>query len=82
MTQDPAVPEPSVRLRIVLALLRVAAGRSGVASVAWHGAGFTYHLAVSREPGDDQVVNVDQDPDALGGADAVQLLREHLRAQP
>jgi hypothetical protein len=79
---DPDVPEPSVRLRVVLALLRVAAGRRGYAGVVWHGAGFTYRLAVTREPGDDLAVDVDVDPDALGGADAVHLLREHLRPHP
>jgi len=67
-----AVPTPRVRLRLVMALLRLAAGRRGHASVTWHGAGFTYALAAVREDGDDLVVIVA----------AVADLVDRLRTQP
>jgi hypothetical protein len=76
------VPEPRVRLRVVLGLLRVLAGRRGYAGVSWHGAGFTYRLLTTRTPEDDPEVAIDADPDALGGAEAAQQLRERLRTQP
>jgi hypothetical protein len=80
MTQDAAVTEPTVRLRLVLALLRILAGRRGRAGVTWHGAGFTYLLTVVREDGDDQLVGVDSDPDAIGGDVAIVELRRRLRS--
>jgi hypothetical protein len=77
--QDQGVPEPPVRLRVVLALLRVLAGRRGYAFVIWHGAGFTYRLSVVREPGDDSRIEANLDPAAPGGAEALEQLRERLR---
>jgi hypothetical protein len=81
-TQDAGVTEPRVRLRLVLALLRIIAGRRGHASVSWHGAGFTYVLGAIREPGDDTAVEFDPDPAAPGVIDTMQRLREHLAHQP
>ena len=76
---DGEVLEPPVRLRLVLALLRVLAGRRGHADVTWHGAGFAYRLAVVREPGDDEQVVVGFDPAAPGAGEALEELRDRLR---
>jgi hypothetical protein len=80
--QDQDVPEPTVRLRLALALLRILAGRRGHASVRWHGAGFTYTLHATREPGDDTAVEFDWDGAAPGAAEALDELRDRLRTQP
>lgn len=79
---DGDVPEPTVRLRLALALLRVLAGRRGHASVRWHGAGFTYTLHATRQAGDDTTVDVDFDPAAPGADEALAELRDRLRAHP
>lgn len=72
--QDPDVAQPHVRLGTFLALLRVLAGRRGVAGIVWNRHGFTYSVIVEREistPG----VALDTDPDAIGGPEArAQLL--------
>lgn len=74
--QDQDVHHPSVRLRAVLALLRVVAGRRGWAHVRWSGAGFTYRISVVRQPPRDYAL--DADPDALNGDRAADELRGHL----
>lgn len=60
--QDSAIREPRVRLRRLLVLARLLAGRRGRSSVVWHGAGFTYELTARRDPGSDPArVEVDAD---------------------
>lgn len=72
--QDPAVPPgPRVRLRLVMALLRIAAGRRGRASVQWSGQGFTYGLVALRST--PQPYTLDADPDAVGGGEVADRLR-------
>jgi hypothetical protein len=80
--QDAGVREPRARLRRVLSLLRLLGGRRGVASVTWHGAGYTYTLWAVREPNaDPTIVDVDADEtddDLLGAARDVEDLRARL----
>jgi hypothetical protein len=75
---DPAVPlGPRVRLRLLLALLRIAAGRRGWAGLRWSGQGFVYTVRVMRAV--PQSYSLDADPDAVGldeVADRVRALIE------
>jgi len=80
--QDNDIQEPSVRLRYVLALLRIIAGRRGHSAVKWHNAGFTYTLHATREPGNDALVTLDDDATAIGVDEARYELRARLRTQP
>jgi hypothetical protein len=65
VVHDPAVPPgPRVRLRLVLALLRIASGRRGWASVRWSGQGFVYTVKVMRAL--PKAYTLDADPDAIG----------------
>jgi hypothetical protein len=80
VTQDPDVPDgPRIRLRLLLAFLRIAAGRRGDADVTWSGAGFTYRLEVTRG-GSGPVVVVDHDPEA--DPEVVDRIRETLYPAP
>jgi hypothetical protein len=79
---DPAVAEPRVRLRRLLALLRAAAGPRGESAVAWHGAGFTYVLSVTRDPGGTDHVDLDLDPAADHLDELTALIRNALTVQP
>ena len=74
--QDADVAAPRVRLRIVLALLRVLAGPRGHARVRWWGGGFAYDLRVERRELVD--FEVDADPEANRRDDVVERLRAHL----
>lgn len=78
--QDAGVRELSVKLRLVLRILRILAGRRGHAHVAWHGQGFLYELRAVRDPGSQIGVEVDSDDtgDGLGAQDNT-VLRERLR---
>lgn len=70
LTEQPQdQPQPRARLGTVLGLLRVLAGRRGLATAAWHADGFSYTVTVLRAPGAPGV-ELDGDPDALGGAQA------------
>ena len=79
MSQDQDVPEPHIRLRLLLQLLRIAAGRRGDADVTWAGAGFTYRLEVTRGESGPLVV-IDHDPDADPAA--LNRIREELYSAP
>jgi hypothetical protein len=73
--QDPEVPPgPRVRLRLVLALLRILAGRRGRARLRWSGQGFIYTLGVHRAA--PVAYDLDRDPDAIGGPEVAQRLRD------
>jgi hypothetical protein len=80
--QDPGVPEPSVRLRTLLPLLRAVAGPRGESAAAWHGAGFTYVLSVSRDPHRPDFLDLDVDPDADHLDVLVERIRDALTVQP
>lgn len=73
---DPEVPQPRVRLRVVLALLRILAGSRGHSRVRWSGQGFVYTLAVRRD--DPEPITFDSDPTAPGRSAAIEMLRDHL----
>ncbi|MGY4645879.1 hypothetical protein [Cellulomonas sp. URHB0016] len=80
--QDRGVPEPRVRLRRLLALMRALAGPRGESAVAWHGAGFTYVLSVSREPDPPYELDMDVDPNADHLDVLVEAVRDALTVQP
>ena len=61
---DLEVLDTPTPLRLLLALLRIAAGARGHAGVTWHAAGFTYQLTAVREPGEDLDYEIDDDPSA------------------
>lgn len=72
--QDQGVREPRIRLRRLLALLRILAGRRGHARIRWSGAGFVYQLDIERsEPVE---LLIDLDPTAENGEQARSLLWE------
>jgi hypothetical protein len=75
--QDTVGRGPRVRLRLVLALLRLLGGRRGHASVTWSGQGFVYTLEATR--GAPVPLSVDRDPTALNGAEADLDLRDRLQ---
>ena len=70
-------PQPRIRLGSFLALLRVAAGRRGDATVIWHRDGYSYTVTAAREGGAPGVA-LDVDPDAPGLDVARQRLIEAL----
>lgn len=74
--QDNAVRAPRVRLRVVLALLRLLGGRRGHAAVVWSGQGFVYRLTATR--GGPVGLRIDRDPTAHRGDEAQTTLRDHL----
>lgn len=73
---DRDVPEPGVRLRLVLALLRILAGRRGHAAVTWWGAGFAYTLTANRR--DPIPLDVDLETGGLHVDEARALLADAL----
>jgi hypothetical protein len=83
VTHDPNVPPgPRVRLRLLLALLRVLAGRRGWAIITWSGQGFRYELAARRRaPGGDPFAILD-DTTALGRAEARQRILDEFGQAP
>lgn len=66
--QDPDAYEgPAIRLRVLLVLLRLAAGQRGYASAQWAGGGYRYRLEATRLPTIGAAVEVDADPDTEPG---------------
>lgn len=64
--QDPNVPPgPRIRLRLLLALLRIVAGPRGQSCVTWSGQGFVYQLEVRRRG--PLPFALDDDPTAVDG---------------
>jgi hypothetical protein len=80
--QDPGVPELTVRLRKVLALMRALAGPRGRSAVAWHGQGFSYTLLVVRDPDGPDDLDLDIDPTADHLDVLVEAIRDRLTVQP
>lgn len=78
--QDQDVPEPRIRVRLLLQLLRIVAGHRGTAAVVWTGAGFTYHLEVERGDAGGPAVTIDHDPTA--DVAIVERIREALYPAP
>jgi hypothetical protein len=75
--QDTGVPAgPRIRVRGLLALLRIVAGHEGLAHLTWWGQGFRYDLTVHREG--PTLYHLDRAPDAWGGADAAALIRRAI----
>ena len=77
--QDDDVWEPRVRLRVMLAFLRIVAGRRGGSAVTWSGQGFTYTLTVSRGV-TGTAVSIDADPEAE--PDVLARIRDALYPAP
>lgn len=73
---DPDVPMPAVRPRVVLALLRVLAGPRGWSAVSWSGAGFGYTLRAERRP--PGPLHIEWDANGPGVDEARHRLRDAL----
>lgn len=80
--QDQGAPEPRLRLRVLLALMRRLAGARGHSAVAWRGGGFRYELAVTRDPRGTDGLSLDVDPAALDLDELVRRVRDALDVQP
>lgn len=80
IVQDPHVIGPPVRLRLLLALLRITAGRRGYAVLSWWGQGFSYTLTARRQPPTAFVLDRDR-TDAPHADTAAALIRSHLEGQ-
>lgn len=72
---------PHVRLGVLLAWLRILAGRRGTASAQWAGAGFTYQVVVTRGTTGGVVV-IDYDPTVVDREGLAARVREALTTQP
>ena len=79
-SQDQGVPAPPVRLRLVLALVRILAGRRGRAALTWHAGGFRYELTATRSGG--VGVSVDSDPTVRDRDAITDRVRDALVVQP
>lgn len=80
--QDHGVPEPRVRVRVLLGLMRALAGVRGESVVAWRGQGFAYVLTVTRVlPGPD-VLDMDVDPNVTHLDELVEQVRAALTPDP
>lgn len=77
VTHDQGVPPgPRIRVRVLIALLRVAAGRRGHAHIRWWGQGFRYDVTVERRT--PVAYQLDADPDALGLAEVRTALDDRI----
>lgn len=70
--------QPRIRLGTFLALMRVLAGHRGHARATWNRFGFTYLVVVVREAQPVPMVELEADPEALGGAEALARLLDAL----
>lgn len=80
--QDQGAPEPRLRLRLLLALMRALAGARGFSALSWHAGGFRYDLAVTRDPLAPDALELDADPWALNRAALEGQVRQALEPQP
>lgn len=80
MSQD-TIPEPHIRLRLLLALMRILAGRRGHSSAVWAAGGFRYVLTVVRTP-DAGPVELDADATVRDVATIRERVRDALTPQP
>lgn len=77
---DDDLPRFSIRLGLLLALMRVAAGYRGHSRVVWTAGGFRYVLSVTRlsAPVVPSPPRIDSDPEAVDGAEAVRRIVDAL----
>lgn len=76
---DAGVAVPRVRVAILLAVVRLLAGRRGYATVEWSGQGFRYQLYAYRDLDPDPLV-IDGDPQVPPG-DLIRRLGRHLQTR-